>query len=373
MEEIALMLNHEELSRLEQALRDRMVLTIYINGDVTDVAARGQWRTELRNALDTIEESLAEASHAEREDFSATRELVLQEIDDYAPGEGSPGWMGLFTPGDVHHAGVAPVPVPTQATWSQGANLAPAIRMLKEARPVLVAVADSTQVRIYRYVDRAIRLEQTLDQDAKVDQPDHTQKPLPQGFNSGQRGLPGADAAQRELRNATDLMLAEAAARISQLAGGDAWVLIGGINVVATALQGRLDKRLAERAAVVSIDVHDKESRLAELARGHASRLRAAEDLKRVEEVLSANAAGGTGAVGLKEIDQALFNGQVHELFLTSTFVNEHADEAVNAIRQAFDKSATVEHVSGDAAERLDAEGGIAARLRFTLESRAEL
>lgn len=365
------MLNHDELSRLEQALRDRMVLTIYVNGDVTDVAARAQWRTELRNALDAIESSLAGSTHAEREDFSATRELALKKIDGYAPGDGSPGWMGLFTPGEVHHAGVAPVPVPTQATWSQGANLAPAIRMVKEARPVLVVVTDSTQVRIHRYVDRTISLEESFDQDAKVDQPYHSQKPLPQGFNKGQRGLPGADAAQRELRNATDLMMSEAATRISQLAGGDAWVLIGGINVVATALHGKLEKRLADRSAVVPIDVHDKESRLAELAREHASRLRAAEDLKRVEEVLSANAAGGTGAVGLRDIDRALFNGQVHELYLTSTFVNEHADEAVNAIRQAFDKSATVEHVSGDAADRLDAEGGIAARLRFTIESRA--
>jgi stalled ribosome rescue protein Dom34 len=34
--------------------------------------------------------------------------------------------------------------------------------------------------------------------------------------------------------------------------------------------------------------------------------------------------------------------------------------------------SATVEHVSGDAAERLDAAGGIAARLRFTIQPASE-
>ena len=164
-------------------------------------------------------------------------------------------------------------------------------------------------------------------------------------------------------------MLAEVEVRLNELSGDDSWILIGGIDNVANTLHGRLDKRLSARAAVVPIDVHDNDARLGEIAREHVSRLRAAEDLKRVEDVLSANAAGGTGAVGLADIDRALFNGQVHELFVTTDFVEKHADEAVSAIRRAFDESATVEHVSGDAAQRLDAAGGIAARLRFTIQA----
>jgi stalled ribosome rescue protein Dom34 len=113
--------------------------------------------------------------------------------------------------------------------------------------------------------------------------------------------------------------------------------------------------------------VHDNEARLAASARENASRLRRAEDLRLVEEVVSAHAAGGTGAVGLADIDRALLNGQVHELYVTSTFVNERPDEAVVAIRRAFDVSATVEHVSGEAADKLDAAGGIGARLRFVI------
>ena len=60
-------------------------------------------------------------------------------------------------------------------------------------------------------------------------------------------------------------------------------------------------------------------------------------------------------------------NGQVHALYITSAFVNEHREEAASAVRRAFDESASVEHVSGEAAERLDAAGGIAARLRFVI------
>ena len=366
------MLSHADLIRLEQRLRDETVLSIYVNGDFADVAARGQWRTALRNALDDIQESLGSSTHADREAFAAARAMAINAVESYAAGEEAPGWMGLFTATELHHAGVVPVPVPTLATWSQGPNLAPAIRILKEARPVLIVVADSANARVYRYVDRTITLDDAFDREAKVDQPYHMSRPAPQGFSSGTRGRPGADAAQRELRHARETMLAEVESRIERLASDDAWILIGGIDTVATALHGRLDKRLAARAAVIPIDVHDNDARLAEIAREHVSQLRAAEDLKRVEEVLSANAAGGTGAVGLADIDRALFNGQVHELYVTTDFVEKHADEAVSAIRRAFDESATVEHVSGDAAQRLDAAGGIAARLRFTIQSVGE-
>ena len=361
------MLSHEELVDLEQQLRDKTVLSIYVNGDFSDVAARNQWRTELRNALDAVEGSLQDATHAEREEFAAARKLALETVDGYKAGDGSPGWMGLFTSDRAHFTGVAAISVPTTATWSQGANLAPAIRMLKESRPVLVVVTDSTAARIYRYVDHNIQLEETVSRVEKVDEPDHLNKPLPQGFMSGLHGIPGADAAQKELKNATDLMLADAAKKIGQLAGEDAWVLIGGIDVVASALRGRLDKKLMARSDVASFDVHDNEARLAALARENASRLRRAEDLRLVEEVVSAHASGGTGAVGLADIDRALLNGQVHELYVTSAFVNEHPDEAVSAIRRAFDVAATVEHVSGEGAEKLDTVGGIAARLRFVI------
>jgi hypothetical protein len=355
------MLSHAELMTLEQKLREQTVLSIYVNGDFADVAARNQWRTQVRNALDAIEESLKGSTHADRESFASARKLAMTEIDSYKSGEDAPGWMGLFTATETHLAAVVPVSVPTTASWSQGANVAPAIRVLKESRPVLVVVADGTNIRINRYVDRTMALEESIDRVAKVDEPDHLSKPLPQGFHSGAGGIPG-----------TDMMLTQAAGRINQLAGEDAWILIGGIDVVAAALHSRLEKRLERRAAIVPLDIHDNQARLAEIAREHVSRLRAEEDLKRVNEVLSASAAGGTGAVGLKEIDRALFNGQVHELFLTSSFVNERPEESEVAIRRAYDVSATVEHVSGDAAERLDAAGGIAARLRFTIQPASE-
>ena len=156
----------------------------------------------------------------------------------------------------MHYDGVVPVPMPTQATWTEGANLGPSIRALKETRPVLVVVADSAHVRIHRYADRLVSHVETFESQAKVDQPYFMSRPAPQGFSSGTRGRPGAEAAQRELRKATELLLSAAAEKIEELAGKDARVLIGGITEAATALHGRLVKNVSARARVIALDVH---------------------------------------------------------------------------------------------------------------------
>ena len=59
----------------------------------------------------------------------------------------------------------------------------------------------------------------------------------------------------------------------------------------------------------------------------------------------------------------------MRELFVTHSYLEEHAVEAEAAVRAAIDQSALVEEVAGVAAEWLDARGGVAARLRYRVPS----
>jgi hypothetical protein len=359
------MLTHATLVQLDKSLRDKHVLSVYVNGEITDAGARSQWKLELRNALDQAEASMRESTHTEREAFRTAREAIMADVESFTPGDASPGWIGFATADGIERAQSVPVPVPTVVTWSRGADLGPAIRVLKEGRPVLVVVADNTQVRIHRYAGRAIHLAESLERVARVDEPSHTSKPSKFGYSSGIRGQTGADAAQRELRQATENMLSNAASRISELAGDDAWILVGGIQVVAASLLGRLSNAARGRAEQVAMDVNATEPELAAMARDTASRIRAAHDAGTLEQVIAESATGGAGVTGPERTDRALTNAQVRELYLTSGYLAAHRDEAARVIQRAFDEGATVEHVSGPAAEKLDAAGGIAARLRY--------
>jgi hypothetical protein len=55
----------------------------------------------------------------------------------------------------------------------------------------------------------------------------------------------------------------------------------------------------------------------------------------------------------------------VRDLYVTHRFLEDHAAEAERAIRAALDQDASVEEVSGQAAERLNEHGGMAVGLRF--------
>jgi hypothetical protein len=252
------------------------------------------------------------------------------------------------------------------AAWSTGACVAPYIRALKENRPILVAVVDSTKARISRYVEGAVQPVETVERKATVDQPYHMSSPPRTGFHSGTRGRAGTDAAQKEDQNATDRMLAETAFRIGALATDGAWIVIGGIPVVATAALAQLAPDAAARATRAEhLDVHATDAQVAECARESASRLRDAEDLRRIDEAISAASSGGAGAIGIVETQRALELAQVRELFITQKFLENQAADADAAVRRAMDEGAIVEHVSGEAAARVDALGGMAARLRY--------
>ncbi len=69
----------------------------------------------------------------------------------------------------------------------------------------------------------------------------------------------------------------------------------------------------------------------------------------------------------LEPTRRALEARAVHELLLTSQFIEQHPSEAEEVVRAAFDQAAVVEHVSGEGAGRLDMGAeGIGATLRFT-------
>lgn len=359
-------MTQQELAKLERALRDNTVLSVYVNGEHADPAKQTRWRLDLRHSFDDIESWLRESSHAEREAFAACRELAWEQLSYLKPGIGAPGWAAFITTEGVQHAALVSAPVPTMAVWSTGPAIAPYIRVVSDAHPVIVAVADGRLVRIYRYLDRKVDVLHTVRAHVTIDTPSHMSRPATVGFHTGTRGRAGADAAQRELQKGTELMLAEAVAKLESFATDGAWIVVGGIETIAKAAFTRLSAELSQRAMVAEhLDVHSTRAQVAECARTSALRLREADDLRRVDEAIAAAEAAGAGAAGSVDTSRALDEGRVRELYFTSKVLENHAGGVESAVRQALAQGAVVQHVSGQAAERLDRLGGIAARLRY--------
>jgi hypothetical protein len=365
------MLNSSQLVALERSLRGKRVLSVYLDGTAKDPAKQRMWRVQLDQSLDDLRSWLAGSPHAEREELERCLGILNQQLAAFTGNVGAPGWAAFITADGVREASRLPVAMPTQAVWSTGACVAPYMRALKELRPVMVVLADSTRADVYRYHLGTLERVESVHAHHVVMEPSHMGDTPRAGFHAGTRGTTGHDEAQRSLLEGTNRMVADAAERALRLAGPDGWIVTGGIAQVSRQLADKVAPFARDRVLAVSLDIHASEADLVAAAHRAASTLRDAVDAARIEEIVDRGEATGLGALGPAATRQTLHEARVRDLYITHRYLKDHAAEAEAAVRSAIDQAASVEEVSGTAAEQLDAHGGMAARLRYRLQSEA--
>lgn len=360
------MRTREELLALAQELRDTDVLSVYIDGGAVDPALRSAWRTQLDEALDGAREALRDASRAERARFDRAVELLRAELGSVPAGIGAPGWAAFATADGVHHAGPLPVSVTLRVQWGRGAVVAPLVRALTDARPVVIAVVDSRGARIYRYERGALERTDTLRAHVHVEPPAHLGGVPRAGFHTGTRGRTGTDAAARERAEGRARVMAAVVERVVALAGSTGWVLIGGTPMAAREARARLPKAMASRMLVLpALQCRTPEAEIARIAAEGAAALRRRAEADEVRVALE-RAPVGRGAANVEPTRAALDADAVRQLYLTRRFIDAHPGDAEEMVRAALEQHAEVEVVSGDGAAMLEERGGgVGALLRF--------
>jgi peptide subunit release factor 1 (eRF1) len=156
-------------------------------------------------------------------------------------------------------------------------------------------------------------------------------------------------------------------ARIAELAGDDAWVLIGGTPEWARIAGAALPRQLEGRVLVSTTLDHDAPGmEIASAAKHAASELRAAQGGALVDRLMERAGAHGRAAAGMPAVQRALEAQAVDLLLVSPDFVRDRDCAAEEAVRAAIAQGADVEVLSGDAGAQLGrAAEGIAARLRF--------
>jgi hypothetical protein len=161
-------------------------------------------------------------------------------------------------------------------------------------------------------------------------------------------------------------MLKAASEALLALGGEEGWIITGGIP----RRGGELAKMLARSARgrvlhLESLDVHASESEIVKAAEDGSSTLRDAFDSAQVDDLVKNAGGRGVAALGPARTREAIQQSRVGELYLTHSFIEDHAAEAEDVVRTALQQGALVEEVSRGAAVKLNSHGGVAARLRY--------
>jgi len=360
------MLTADALVRLHRTHRDVPVLSVYIDADEHDPAARRAWRTRLDQAIERARGGIADARERDTFDRAYARlKGTLAGFDGFLPGR---GWVGFATADAVLHADLIAAPVPNLVRWKHGPSVATFVRVIALTTPAVTVLVDRRRARLFRRENGAFAEVQSIEAEGDFgDLSDNVNMSKRGGTTTGVRGEADRDVGNRLERVAAERVLKQLTDAVRTHAGNDAVVVVGGpAERTAIAVQ-HLSKTMPDRVvADDTIDFHTPAAALDRATEVAAWGATARAQDRLAGEIADLAAAGGRACVGRKSTEHALTERRVELLVLSRSLVDADPDYADERVTAAFDQGATVEDLAGDAAARLDRDGeGIAARLRF--------
>lgn len=363
------MLTRAKLVELYRELRDRRVLSIYLDGTGDDPAERKVWRKELEHLVGDARSGIEEAGGEDLEEFEGALRRLRKELDQFDAFLPGRGWVGFATADRAWYAASVPVPMPNLVRWEAGLRVAPFVRALKQARPVIVVLLDSRRARIFTYRNGEVEEHTDLRADTFLGDLTDVTMPKRAATSSGMRGKTGTDAAQKFLEVGSERMRARLVEVLAEKLGDQGFLVIGGTPEAVSALAQQVPRGLADRVAErpsLYLDMSAAEVR--DAAEEAASELSRSLQRELLTEVMDLARSDGKGCLGREATRKALLEGRVDTLLVARSFREEDPDFVDHCVGSAFEQQAAVEELSADEAQRLRSEGeGIGARLRYTL------
>jgi hypothetical protein len=373
------MLSLDELAELYRSLRNAPALSVYLDMAAEDPGGPTAWVGPLKRALHSAREAVDAKSPAELAAFDAAAAAVLAHGAPHDKGAlGAPGWVAFASGGAVRHAEAVRVRVPTMVAWGQGIRMAPYLRVQATHVSALTVIVDHPSARIFRYVDGSLTPVAQLHAHTHIEPVIHMGNAARQGFHPGTRGTTGTDELTDELRVGFDRMVHELVDHIVRARRTGDWIVVGGTPQPAVqalrAIERGIESHPARglgapaRTVVQAPTLHDVATdaeigRATELA---VSELQMAAAEASITELIENAGPHGRSVLGLDATRAALADRRVRQLLLAEEFIDAEPIEADAAIGTAFDQAARVDAITGPAAIRLVASGGIGALLRYT-------
>ncbi|MCI0433081.1 MAG: hypothetical protein L0271_05445 [Gemmatimonadetes bacterium] len=357
------MLTRNALVELYRTHRTTPILSVYLNAEEHDPAKRRAWRRSFDHVIEDARRSVDNGRH---DAFDRALTHIRKELRQYDAFLPERGWAGFSSESTLLYAETMAVPMPDAATWEEGPHVAPYVRALKQARPVVAAIVDSQHARMFRYQDGQLTELPELRVDTLFGDLSDANTSKRATTHTGTRGETATDVAQR-LYGVRSEQLARSVSDAIVAAAGDGFIVLGGstgmIHMTASALPRAVSGRTHQD---VSIHLDMSPAAVRRVIEEAASSMSARHQDALVAEIVDLARSGGRGCLGRQATDRALADRRVELLVISRDLALREPDYADECVGLAFEQSADVEEIGADAALRLRAEGeGIGAKLRF--------
>lgn len=366
------------------------VLSLFLHAEPAEATnINHAFLVQLKNALRPIENSIAALQDKSRQkelqrEFAADVERVQRFITDY---EAHARSLAIFCDAseDLFWARPINVPLRSQARWEETPYMRPLLEILDEYERYGVVLTDSERARLFTVFLGEIEEEREAFNDLEVRHIKTTGTDHSRSQMNIQRKAD--EHAKHHLKTVAEMM--DELARRYELGR----LILAGPVEATSELADLLPKHLQERVvASIAMPIEASASDvLAETLRIE-EKIERERELRAVEELITAARKGAQAVLGIEPTLLALQEGRILRLLYAdrarfegarcsncgALFVGERktcdycgsplqpADDLLEeAATRAADQQAQVELVRGAAGERLQAEGGIGAFLRY--------
>ncbi len=363
------MINPDDLRTLMQESGES-VFSLFLNVDASveeNQAAKPAWHIFAENALSNARKEAGEENAA----WQDIEQRVKNYINAYSP---SSKGLALFYGPDTEQVYELPVP-PHENGYSYGTvDIAPLLWLIDEYEQYLIVLVDSEEAQLLTTYLGDIDREEALASDRfTFDFRQKTIMPRPTGTqgDTGQQATAGShrDRFDDKMDEFIAKFHRDVADRVREWLqqNGPCRVVLGGDEKAANSVNEHLHEDASRHVVAVMgipFQLNDNEvmNRILPTALNHER----SEEMDLVESVINAaKTSGGRGALGQEDVGQALQMQQIETLVVPWPLNDDHHDMTV----QAFRNGSQIELVHGAAASKLENEGGIGARLYYSIEA----
>ncbi len=341
---------------------DEHTLSIYLNvnpGDQQNQSRTPAWRIQLKNELNAIEASLGDEH---RDIWRHLRQQVEQFLTGYhIVSKG----LALFFGPHLQQVYELPLPIETQCAYGRPL-VAPLLWAIEEYQRYLILLVDQEKAHfIVAYLGSA-GLTDTLT--LELDTEDWREKSLMPATSYGRELRSGSyvDHFEDRVEAHLERFYREVIARAQELKDerGFDRIVLGGSEQSAHALINLMpDKLAAQVIATLSIPMRAAPHQALEQALPAALAYERQRERELVEQVIGLAKAGGRAVLGREAVEKAIEQQLAELLIIPWTLADEELKARLPA--QMLMSGGQIELVHGEAAERLQAEGEVAARLYY--------
>lgn len=335
-----------------EGFEDTPVLTAYVNTDPTDADNRKDrpgWLIQLKNEAVHLKEQLDQQKLKRRDTqnkWSSTEDWAMEQLKDRKLTGRS---VVLFTDHESHFSVDLPLPSPTKLYYGlpQLKHMLFNLDQYKKYLVVLLSGSDARALEVFltRTTDE-VRHETDLDLMGRYGRSGHSHKHESR-----------TDEYERRF-------VKEVSTALNQYFLDDPEVdrlILAGNQKQAHAVKACLHQAAKNKlVSVEAIDFKAQDIEVAKHVKAVADRFEGEHDLAVVDDLIARHNRGGSGVVEKQGVDKALENHQVRTLVLPYPTSDEDFD---SVIVTATLSGAAIEFVYDEAADRLNAFGGIGAVL----------